>query len=261
MVVWVCLQVGGGDLSPAWWGGNLVTRRDFGFGDRRRGWAAWGCIFCARACWSAGLAPEPRHPCTHMGARPRARLHPPLVSPPAAVATEGPAAMYTGATAEGLAADIVAVGGIVTVADLVGARVARGMPTRERVLGLDVIAPGAPSSALVVTSALRILAGAPAARPCGARSGWQGRVLGPRGCWPAARVGGGRRVLTGGCERNWRARGSCDKRVHAGTHECAGCFRDLCGCCAWCLPTPEAGLVLGRAECMRRPRPPARARV
>lgn len=75
------------------------------------------------------------------------------------VAKEGPGAMYGGETAAGLVLEIAGEGGVVSEADLAGAQATLSVPSRERVLGLEFWTPGPPTSALTITSALRILAG------------------------------------------------------------------------------------------------------
>ncbi|KAL6776630.1 GGT1 [Auxenochlorella protothecoides x Auxenochlorella symbiontica] len=75
------------------------------------------------------------------------------------VAKEGPGAMYEGETAAGLVLEIAGEGGVVSEADLAGAQATLSVPSRERVLGLEFWTPGPPTSALTITSALRILAG------------------------------------------------------------------------------------------------------
>ena len=67
--------------------------------------------------------------------------------------------LYSGRYAEGLAADVQAAGGIITVADLAAAQAVVKQPLCVRVMGVDLLAAPPPSSAVTVATALLVLGG------------------------------------------------------------------------------------------------------
>eukprot|EP00887_Chlorella_sp_A99_P000435 scaffold17.g435.t1 len=75
------------------------------------------------------------------------------------VAADGPDVLYRGKYAAGLAADIAAAGGGITVEDLQRAEAQLKQPLRASAFGLDILAVPPPSSAAAVVAALRILEG------------------------------------------------------------------------------------------------------
>ncbi|KDD74433.1 gamma-glutamyltranspeptidase [Helicosporidium sp. ATCC 50920] len=74
-----------------------------------------------------------------------------------AVAQRGPDALYKGALAKLLVADVAAAGGILTEADLSSAEALVRPVARMEALGLDLLVPPPPTSSLAVALALRVL--------------------------------------------------------------------------------------------------------
>ena len=76
-----------------------------------------------------------------------------------AVGRDGPAALYSGARAAALAADVRAAGGILTEADLAAAAARSAPPLTTRAWGMDFYVPPPPSSGAALLAALAIAAG------------------------------------------------------------------------------------------------------
>ena len=75
------------------------------------------------------------------------------------ISRDGPQVLYQGKYAAGLAADIQAAGGIISVDDLKSASALVKEPLRLHVMGVDILAPPPPSSAATILAALLVLEG------------------------------------------------------------------------------------------------------